>query len=96
MGTGFLAQLIDALGMVYGVSCSGLLLTFGLSPAVASASVHTAKVFSTGVSGLSHLIVQNINKTLFFRIMIPGVFRGSNWGLFDIRGAGWDLLLPPT
>jgi len=56
MSAGFLAQLIDGtLGMAYGVSCSTLLLTFGLSPVVASASVHTAEVFTTGVSGLSHL-----------------------------------------
>jgi uncharacterized protein len=74
MGAGFLAQLIDGtLGMAYGVSCSTLLLTFGLPPAVASASVHTAEVFTTGVSGLSHLFLDNVNKTLFFRIVIPGV-----------------------
>ncbi|MDB5264324.1 MAG: hypothetical protein JWQ14_3607 [Adhaeribacter sp.] len=74
MGAGFLAQLIDGtLGMAYGVSCSTLLLTFGLPPAVASASVHTAEVFTTGVSGLSHLFLQNVNKALFFRIVIPGV-----------------------
>ena len=74
MGAGFLAQLIDGtLGMAYGVSCSTLLLTFGLPPAVASASVHTAEVFTTGVSGLSHLFLQNVNKALFFRIVLPGV-----------------------
>ncbi|QMU31494.1 sulfite exporter TauE/SafE family protein [Adhaeribacter radiodurans] len=74
MGAGFLAQLIDGtLGMAYGVSCSTLLLTFGLSPAVASASVHTAEVFTTGVSGLSHLFLQNVNRTLFFKLVIPGV-----------------------
>lgn len=71
---GFLAQLIDGtLGMAYGVSCSTLLLNFGIPPAVTSASVHTAEVFTTGVSGLSHLVMNNVNKKLFFRLAIPGV-----------------------
>lgn len=71
---GFLAQLIDgSLGMAYGVSCTTLLLNFGIPPALASASVHTAEVFTTGVSGLSHLFLRNVNKNLFFRIAVPGV-----------------------
>ncbi|MDQ3022383.1 MAG: sulfite exporter TauE/SafE family protein [Bacteroidota bacterium] len=71
---GFSAQLIDgALGMAYGVSCTSLLLNFGIPPALASASVHTAEVFTTGVSGLSHLFLKNVNKSLFFRLVIPGV-----------------------
>lgn len=44
---GFLAQLIDgSLGMAYGVT-STTLLTFGIAPAVASASVHLAEVVTT-------------------------------------------------
>jgi uncharacterized membrane protein YfcA len=46
---GFLAQIIDGtLGMAYGVSSTTLLLSIGLSPAAASASVHTAEIFTTG------------------------------------------------
>jgi len=71
---GFVAQLIDGtLGMAYGVSCSTLLMNFGVSPKVATASVHTAEVFTTGVSGLAHLRFKNIDKQLFFRIVITGV-----------------------
>ncbi len=71
---GFVAQMIDgALGMAYGVSCSTLLLNFGVPPAIATASVHTAEVFTTGASGLSHLFLKNVNKKLFFKIMSPGV-----------------------
>ncbi|TXK49224.1 sulfite exporter TauE/SafE family protein [Pontibacter qinzhouensis] len=74
VAAGFLAQIVDgALGMAYGVSCSSLLLYFGVSPAVASASVHTAEVFTTGVSGLSHLFLKNVNTKLFLKIVIPGV-----------------------
>ncbi|MEO8209893.1 MAG: sulfite exporter TauE/SafE family protein [bacterium] len=79
---GFSAQLIDgALGMAYGVSCTSLLLNFGIPPALASASVHTAEVFTTGVSGLSHLFLKNVNKNLFFRLVIPGVL-GSVVGAY--------------
>ncbi|HMR19717.1 MAG TPA: sulfite exporter TauE/SafE family protein, partial [Sphingobacterium sp.] len=70
---GFVAQLIDgALGMAYGASCTSLLLWFGIPPKFASASVHTAEIFTTGVSGLSHIRFANINKKLFFQIAITG------------------------
>lgn len=71
---GFLAQMIDGtLGMAYGVSCSTLLLNLGVPPKVASAAVHTAEVFTTGVSGLSHIRFRNLDKFLFFRIVFFGV-----------------------
>jgi uncharacterized membrane protein YfcA len=71
---GFIAQLIDgALGMAHGVTCTTLLLQMGVSPALASASVHTAKVFTSGVSGLSHLYFKNVDMRLFMRLVIPGV-----------------------
>lgn len=71
---GFVAQMIDgALGMAYGVSASTLLLTFGVSPAAASASIHTSEIFTSGVSGLMHLKFQNVNKKLFKTLLLPGV-----------------------
>jgi hypothetical protein len=71
---GFLAQMIDGtLGMAYGVSCSTILLNLGVPPKVASAAVHTAEVFTTGVSGLSHIRFRNLDKVLFFRIVFFGV-----------------------
>jgi uncharacterized protein len=74
IGAGFVAQIIDgALGMAYGVSCSTLLLGIGVPPAIATASVHTAEVFTTGVSGLSHIYMRNIDKRLFFRLVFTGV-----------------------
>lgn len=79
---GFMAQLIDGtLGMAYGVSCSTILLQLGISPAVASASVHTAEVFTTGVSGLSHIYFKNVDKILFLRLAIPGII-GAMLGAF--------------
>lgn len=79
---GFLAQIIDgALGMAYGVSSTTLLLHLGVPPAIASASVHTAEVFTTGVSGLSHLYLKNVDKRLFLRLALPGI-AGAVLGAF--------------
>ncbi|MBO6805175.1 MAG: sulfite exporter TauE/SafE family protein, partial [Thalassospira sp.] len=48
---GFIAQLIDgALGMAYGLTSTSLLITLGLPPAQASATVHAAEIATTAVS----------------------------------------------
>jgi uncharacterized membrane protein YfcA len=74
---GFVAQIIDgALGMAYGVSSTTVLLSLGIPPAAASASVHTAEVFTTLVSGLSHLKLGNVDKRLLKKLLIPGVLGG--------------------
>ncbi len=74
MIAGFIAQMIDgALGMAYGVSASTFLLSFGVPPAAASASIHTSEIFTSGVSGLMHLRFQNVNKKLFKTLLLPGV-----------------------
>jgi uncharacterized protein len=70
---GFIAQIIDgSIGMAYGVSSTSFLLSIGVSPAAASASVHIAEVFTSGASGLSHLKFGNVNKKLFRVLVIPG------------------------
>jgi len=71
---GFLAQLIDgALGMAYGIVSTSLLLSIGITPAVASATVHTAECFTTGASALSHHSFGNIDRTLFRKLVLPGM-----------------------
>ena len=71
---GFIAQLVDgALGMAYGVTATTFLLSFGIPPAAASASVHASEIFTTGASGLSHLRFKNVNTKLFRSLLIPGV-----------------------
>ena len=56
---GFAAQLVDgALGMAFGVISSTLLVSLGVPPAAASASVHAVEVFTTGASGISHTLAQ--------------------------------------
>jgi uncharacterized membrane protein YfcA len=55
VAAGFLAQMIDGtISMGYGVSATSLLLSFGVAPAAASASVHTAEVVSTAFSAYHH------------------------------------------
>ena len=49
---GFVAQLVDgAIGMAYGVLSNSFLLSLGVPPAPASASIHTARIFTTFASG---------------------------------------------
>jgi uncharacterized membrane protein YfcA len=74
---GFAAQMVDgALGMAFGQISSTLLISMGVPPAAASAGVHTAETFTTGVSGISHVFHGNVDWPLFFRIVVPGVIGG--------------------
>lgn len=86
---GLLAQTVDgALGMAYGITSTSFLLATGSSPAVASAAVHIAEVFTTGVSGLSHIKLGNVNKSLFLRLLVPGMIGAAAgaWLLASIDG----------
>jgi uncharacterized membrane protein YfcA len=74
---GFAAQFIDGtLGMGYGVSSTSLLVAIGLAPAIASASVHTAEIVTTLVSGIAHHQLGNVNRALVLRLAVPGVVGG--------------------
>ena len=71
--TGFIAQMVDgSMGMGYGTISTTFLLANGVSPAIVSSRVHSARVFSSGVSGYSHHRFGNINKKLFRVLVIPG------------------------
>nr|WP_298111187.1 sulfite exporter TauE/SafE family protein [uncultured Pseudomonas sp.] len=74
VAVGFFAQVIDgALGMAYGITATTFLLSAGASPAAASASVHIAEVFTTGLSGISHAKLGNVDRSLFLRLLLPGI-----------------------
>jgi uncharacterized membrane protein YfcA len=74
---GFAAQFIDGtLGMGYGVSSTSLLVAVGLAPAVASASVHTAEIVTSLVSGIAHHQLGNVRRELVVPLVIPGVIGG--------------------
>ena len=71
---GFLAQMVDgSMGLGYGTISTTFLLAYGVSPAIVSSRVHSARVFSSGVSGYSHHRFGNINKKLFRAIVFPGI-----------------------
>ena len=78
IAVGFAAQLVDgALGMAFGVISNTLLVgILGVPPALASQRVHVVECFTTGVSGISHLIHRNIDGKLFVRLVIPGMIGG--------------------
>ncbi len=78
IAVGFAAQLVDgALGMAFGVISNTLLVgVLGVPPALASQRVHVVECFTTGVSGISHLLHRNIDARLFTRLLIPGVIGG--------------------
>jgi uncharacterized membrane protein YfcA len=70
---GFGAQMVDgSLGMGYGLTSTTMLIAIGLTPVMASASVHFAQVGTAFVSGFSHGKLGNVDKTVLRRIAIPG------------------------
>jgi uncharacterized protein len=70
---GFLAQLVDgSLGMAYGVTSTTLLLAVGITPALASASVHIAEMGTTLMSGVAHWRFGNVDWSKILWMAIPG------------------------
>ncbi len=91
---GFLAQMIDgALGMAYGVSSTTFLTTVGIPPKIASASVHSAEVFTTLCSGVSHWKMKNVDPKIFKSLVIPGVIGGA-LGAYVLVNFPGDLVSP--
>jgi uncharacterized protein len=91
---GVAAQLVDgALGMAYGVTATTALLSVGIAPAVASASVHAAEVFTTGLSGLSHWWYGNVDRGLFRALLVPGMIGGAA-GAFLLSSLPGETMRP--
>lgn len=91
---GLVAQAIDgALGMAYGITSTSFLLATGAPPAVASASVHIAEVFTTGVSGIAHIRLGNVSRQLFLRLLVPGAI-GAAVGAWLVSSIDGALLKP--
>ena len=86
---GFAAQMIDgSLGMAYGVSGRTFLRTFaGLPTALSSALIHIAEIPSSLVSGISHYRIDNVDKTLLVKLIVPGAI-GGVLGAYLVTEAG--------
>ncbi len=80
---GFLAQFVDGtVGMGYGAFSASLLIGMGIMPALASASIHTAEVFVSLFSGISHLKFGNVKKEWLLLLIIPGAVGGAMGAYF--------------
>lgn len=91
---GFVAQMIDgALGMAYGVSSNSFLLSVGVPPKLASACVHLAETCTTGVSGISHWKLGNVDKELFKKLIIPGIL-GAIVGAYILTQIDGNVIKP--
>jgi uncharacterized membrane protein YfcA len=91
---GFLAQIIDgALGMAYGVSSTSLLLGLGVPPVTASATVHTAEIFTTAASGFSHWRLGNTDSHFVRKLLVPGVI-GGVLGAYILASIPGDRIKP--
>ena len=94
VAAGFAAQLIDgALGMAFGVISTTLLISLGMPPAAASAGVHTVETFTTGTSGISHILHKNVDWKLFGRVAIPGMI-GGVLGAYVLSGIDAAVVKP--
>lgn len=70
---GVFGQLVDgSLGMGFGVSATTVLLAAGTAPALASATVHVAKIGTGLASGISHWKLGNVDWSVTVRIALPG------------------------
>ena len=91
---GFLAQLVDgALGMAYGVSSTTLLLTMGIAPAVASATVHLAEVGDRRRLGVSHWRFGNVDWRTVRLMRLPG-FIGAFLGAVALSSLSAEAAEP--
>ncbi|HXG77764.1 MAG TPA: sulfite exporter TauE/SafE family protein [Methyloceanibacter sp.] len=94
VAVGFAAQMVDgAVGMAYGLSATSVLLSLGIPPATASASVHAAEVFTTGISGAAHWRVGNVQWATVRRLAIPGMIGGA-LGAYVLTAVPVEIIKP--
>jgi uncharacterized protein len=79
---GFFAQLVDgAVGLGYGLTCTTSMMLLGIRLPAISGSIHTAEMFSSGITGFSHYKFGNVNKKLLFWLAGSGIV-GAVLGLY--------------
>jgi hypothetical protein len=95
---GFGVEMIaGSMGMGYGVICTSVLLSLGLSLPVISSSVHTSEMFGSAASSISHFKFRNINKKLFINLALPGIATAILGALFLIKfGDKYAVYLKPV
>jgi hypothetical protein len=94
VAVGFIAQLVDgALGMAFGLLGTSVMMAGGVPPAIASASVHAAEVFTTAISGYSHWRFKNVDWNIARRLALPGAIGGA-LGAFILSSVPADTIRP--
>lgn len=70
---GLIAQLVDgSLGMGFGLTSATLLIAAGVTPAIASATIHLAEMGTTLVSGIAHHKMGNVDWRVVGILAVPG------------------------
>lgn len=91
---GLMAQLVDgSLGMGYGVTSATLLATVGFSPAVASATIHVAKIGTGVMSGAAHWRFGNVHWRAMLMLAAPGAV-GAFVGAVVLSQVDADVAAP--
>lgn len=91
---GIVAQLVDgSLGMGYGVTSATLLAGLGYSPAVASATIHLAKIGTGVASGASHWRFGNVHWRAVALLAVPGAI-GAFVGAFALSYVAAEVARP--
>lgn len=91
---GFFASMVDgALGMGFGPTSSSILLSTGISPAVASTTVNLAKIATGLADGASHWRLRNIDRRLVLKLAVPGAI-GAIVGTTVLANVDGDDLRP--
>ncbi len=91
---GFFASMVDgALGMGFGPTSSSILLSQGISPAAASATVNLAKIATGLASGVSHWRFGNIDRRIVLKLAIPGAV-GALVGTTILANVDGDQIRP--
>lgn len=94
VAVGFLAQLVDGgIGMAFGLLGTSVMMAGGVPPALASASVHAAEVFTTALSGISHWRFGNVRWSIVGRLALPGAIGGA-LGAYILTTVPVDIIKP--
>ncbi|TAE12950.1 MAG: sulfite exporter TauE/SafE family protein, partial [Bacteroidetes bacterium] len=77
-------------------TASTFLLSMGVPPSASRASVHTAEIATSGVSGLMHLRFGNVNTKLFKMLLLPGIL-GAILGAYILSSAEqYNYIIKPV
>jgi uncharacterized membrane protein YfcA len=91
---GLFCGFVDScLGMGYGVTSASVLITFGIVPAIASASVHTSECVVDIISAITHYRLKNVDFKISLHMVVPGIIAAVLGALF-LSGLSLNMAKP--